>query len=619
MYSEANHTEVADLIFRTGRKLPAVLLALALMLSTALAEDADWAVDAMLQPDAPLADAVVPEMEESELPTEEGPQAVSAPESAWAAPQEDPSVAAPATVAAPVMSLSEVTLGVKEKRTLTLSDGLDPRSVGAVFTSSDPKVVKVNASTGVLTGKKKGTATITMTAQGVESACAVTVKKAPKKIRLSAKKLTMGVGESAFLDVTLTKGTSSAITFTSSNSAVVTVDESGCLVATGVGKATVTAKTFNKKKAKCTVKVKAAPEYIALGSGALTLWQGRTVALDPTLSPNSGGAIYCSSSDPAIVSVNGMSIRAEAMGTATVTVTTYNGLSASVAVQVTRAPVYRALLVGENMFPGTGMSDLPAGKDVARMKKMLKSVKSPSGADWEISAYTDLTSLQIHDAIRSAFAGAVEGDVSLFFISTHGDDRRTFDDGYPEYTGYLQTYPDYGFSNWYDRNALTLVSLAQWLGEVRGQVVVLIDSCGSGAAIYNAKGTSDQAFSPQRFDSAVIDAFRDADRGVLAPGVDQGAFVVENKFYVLTSAAYLETGWSLKGKYSYFTKWLTDSIKTKGRMPADSDKNKLTTLHELYNCMKKKAAKKVFRYNGVSYRQHVQVYPANSAFELFYR
>lgn len=604
---------------RIRKNLAAALLALALALPTALAEDADWAVDALPQQDQPLVEAAVAELEESDLPMEEGPQAVSAADPSMAAPLEDQPAAAPLGEAAPTLSVSELTLGVKEKYMLALSGGLDPQSVGAVFSSSNPKVVKVNASTGALTGKKKGTATITLTAQGVESACVVTVKKAPKKITLSAKKLTMGVGESAFLGATLTKGASSAITFTSSNSAVVTVDPSGCLVATGVGKATVTAKTYNKKKAKCTVKVKAAPEYITLGSGTLTLWQGRSYALEPMLSPNSGGAVYCTSSDPGVVSVSGTSIRAEAMGSATVTVSTYNGLSAFVTVQVTKAPVYRALLVGGTVFPGTGMGDLPGDKDVAKMKKMLKSVKGPSGAAWEISAHTDLTAQQIHDAIRSAFAGAEEGDVSLFYISTHGDDMQTFDGGYPEYAGFLQTYPDHAFSNWYDRNTLTLVALAAWLGEVPGQVVVLIDSCGSGAAIYNAKGAPASAYTPARFDAAVIDAFRNADKGVLAPGVDQGAFVLENKFYVLTSSAYLETGWSLRGKYSYFTKWLTDSIKTKGRMPADTNKNKLTTLHELFSCMKKKSDKKVFKYNGVNYRQHVQVYPANSAFELFYR
>ena len=85
------------------------------------------------------------------------------------------------------------------------------------------------------------------------------------------------------------------------------------------------------------------------------------------------------------------------------------------------------------------------------------------------------------------------------------------------------------------------------------------------------------------------------------------------------ASAYLETGWSAAGKYSYFTKWLTDGIGTSGKMKADSDGNKRTTLAELYKYIKGVADKKVFVYEGVRYKQHVQVYPSDSGFELFYR
>lgn len=627
------------------KRLAALLMALALMLPLALAEDAgiipqtpaveaapaetppesfgdapaeseEVSLDALLQPEACEPPVEMP-AEAAPAPSDaaqDAPMAATPPEDAIPTGAEQPMAA---YEGAPVLAVGALTLGAKEKYALPLTSGVDPASVGAVFTSSDPKIAAVDAATGVVTAKKAGAATIKLTAMGAESACAITVLNAPKKITLSAKKLTMGVGEAVFLAAALTPGSASTITFSTSNGGVVAVGNDGSLTAVGVGKATVTARTHNNKKATCKVTVMAAPEYVALPDTLLTLWQGRSYDLKPILSPGSGGALYCQSSDPGVVSVEGTSIRAQNLGTATVTVTTYNGHSASAMVQVTKAPVYRALLVGENYFPDSGMEDLPGGRDVAMMSRMLSSVKGPSGSPWAIASHTDLTAGQIHSAIRSAFAGAEEGDVSLFYISTHGDETMSFDGRFPEYVGYLQTYPDYAWSNWYDRNTLTLVALAAWLSEVPGQVVVLIDSCGSGAAVYNAKGAT--GYTPERFDQSVVDAFRDADVGVMAPGVDQGAFVRENKFYVLTSTDYRETGWSLKGKYSYFAKWLTDGIKTKGRMPADSDRNGLTTLNELFGYMKGKAEKKVFKYHGVKYRQHVQVYPANSGFELFYR
>jgi hypothetical protein len=127
----------------------------------------------------------------------------------------------------------------------------------------------------------------------------------------------------------------------------------------------------------------------------------------------------------------------------------------------------------------------------------------------------------------------------------------------------------------------------------------------------------ERRFSPEAFDRVVVNAFQALDTGVLAAG--SGAFVLENKFFVLTSAGYRESGWSVKNKYSFFTKWLTDAVKTKGRMPADADRNRITTLNELFNRIKKAAAKKVIKYEGVKYKQHVQVYPGNSGFELFFR
>ena len=148
---------------------------------------------------------------------------------------------------------------------------------------------------------------------------------------------------------------------------------------------------------------------------------------------------------------------------------------------------------------------------------------------------------------------------------------------------------------------------------------MLIDSCGSGAAIYDSKDVSAPALPYDSFGEAVIDAFQAQDKGVMAPGGEEGAFVVQNKFYVLTSCDYLETGWSEANKYSYFTKWLTDGIGTSGRMPADTDKNRLTTLKELYKYLKKRAGKKVFVYRGIKYQQHIQVYPSDSSFALFYR
>ncbi|MDO4865534.1 MAG: Ig-like domain-containing protein [Clostridia bacterium] len=621
----------------------ALLMAALLALGSVGAFAEAWTDAPMLVEDAVAAqaDEAVPESGEVDLPMEPAPEALpgaegdvlseglKTPPDADELPAEDGQVLAPEASAAPEtdappeagevpatdviasgFATGAVVLGVKEKIALSLEGGVDPASVGAAFTSSKPKVASVNATTGVVTGKKAGTAVITVDIQGVKSSCTVTVRKAPRKVTLSAKKKTLGVGEAFGLKATLPKKTASALTWTSSNPGVAVVDGSGVVTAVSPGTATITVKTFNKKKASCKLTIKKAPEYVALDAASRVLWTGRSVKLSPILSPGSGGGISYATSDPAVAVMDGSTLRAVGIGSATITVQTYNGQTATMAVQVTKAPVYRALLVGET-FRGT-FDALPAKNDVNLLKKTLKSVKGPSGSAWKITTKLDRTASQIHSDIQTAFAGAEQGDISLFFISTHGDMDIMFEYGDGEYAGHLLVER----SNTGD--ALTLPTLAKWLAEVPGQVIVLIDSCGSGAAIYNSKSTGDAVFSPAAFDQAVIEAFKAEDKGVMAPGVDQGAFVLENKFYVITASDYMEFSWATS-KQSFFTKWLCDGIKTKGRMPADSNKNKITTLNELYTYTARQASKKTFKSRGVSYKQHVQVYPANSGFEMFYR
>ena len=532
----------------------------------------------------------------------------------------------------PALAEATLKLGAGEKYTLALTDGASAKGIGAKFTSSKSSVASVNKSTGEVTARKKGTAKITMKASdGSTSTCKVTVQKAPSKVTLSEKTLTLGVGEETTLKAKLPKNTASnKLRFSSSKKSVATVDADGHIVALKPGTAKITVKTFNKKKATCKVTVKAAPKSVSFEESIISMWNGDSLTVTPRLSKNSAGAYDLSSSDENVVSVSGSKLKAMALGSATITVTTYNGLTADMSVEVCRKPVYRALLIGETRFPGTRMNNLPAANDVSLMKKMLKNTKGAAKVKWSVTTHTNRTSVQIKEDIQSAFAEAQEGDVSLFYISTHGDDAQSFDEDFPEYAGYLMTYPDAGYTSYYERNTLTLVELASWLKEVPGRVVVVIDSCGSGAAVYNSGAESNSAaaaanaksasgFSPVDFNEAVVNAFGEQDKGVMAPGLDEGAFVIQNKFYVLTASAYQEASWTKGDKYSYFTKWLTDGIKTKGSMPADANKNKLTTLDELYRYIKKRGSKQVFLSNGVRYKQHVQVYPSNSSFELFYR
>ena len=114
---------------------------------------------------------------------------------------------------------------------------------------------------GLVTAVKPGKARITIRKGGkTVGECLVTVRKAPNKVTLSKTRLVMAAGESYSLKAVLPgKTASNAMTWKSSNRDVVTVDANGAIKARGKGKARITVKTFNGKKAVCTVSVARKP------------------------------------------------------------------------------------------------------------------------------------------------------------------------------------------------------------------------------------------------------------------------------------------------------------------------------------------------------------------------
>ncbi len=164
------------------------------------------------------------------------------------------------TVKIPVKSVSldktKLTLGAKEK--FTLKATVKPSNATnktVTWKTSNKKVATV--SKGKVTTKKAGKVTITAKADGKSKKCVITVKKAPNKITLNAKKKTLKKGKKFQIKAKLPKNTASyKITYKSSNKKVATVSASGKVTAKKKGKAIITVTTFNKKKATLKITVK---------------------------------------------------------------------------------------------------------------------------------------------------------------------------------------------------------------------------------------------------------------------------------------------------------------------------------------------------------------------------
>lgn len=156
------------------------------------------------------------------------------------------------------VSLNKKTLTLNPKKTYTLKPTLAPKGTAATYnwTSGDKKVATVDKN-GKVTAVGKGKTKITVkTENGKKATCTVTVKEAPKSVKLS-KEITLKKGETYSLKAVLTPSDAyTTYTWTSDNKKVATVDKKGKVTAVGKGTAKITVKTANGKTAVCKVTIK---------------------------------------------------------------------------------------------------------------------------------------------------------------------------------------------------------------------------------------------------------------------------------------------------------------------------------------------------------------------------
>ncbi|MBO4837907.1 MAG: immunoglobulin domain-containing protein [Lachnospiraceae bacterium] len=273
------------------------------------------------------------------------------------------------------------------------------------------------------------------------------------------------------------------------------------------------------------------------------------------------------------------------------------GKVTSKAVKLTVKPAttaYRALLIGESGF-GDGTRNQC---DADHMAAMLASIKGPNGRNYTSTTMYNLDAEEVRAAIQSTFAATKDFDVSLFFIATHGNS-----DGDGELL-----MDDYG--------TLDFGTLADWLNQyIKGKVIVVIESCGSGSAIYEGN-SADAKAADELLVQKAIEAFARVDEAEME-NAGVGA-MRQSKFYVLAASAHHQMSWGHEGgsgSGNYFTDWLIEGIGSSGHMPADTNNDNYVTLNELYTY--------ISQYDTVtfqgSYTQQVQVYPTNSSYKLFKR
>ena len=250
------------------------------------------------------------------------------------------------------VTVSPTSSSLKTGESKTLSATVAPSNAtnnNVTWSSSNRDVATVSTS-GLVTAKGAGNATITVTTAdgGKTATCAVTVAAitvAPTGVALSKTQLSLieGSDETLIATVAPPDATNPAVTWTSSDNAVATV-ASGKVTAKGVGKATITVTTADGgKTATCAVTVAAntvAPTGVTVSPTSSSLKVGETKTLTATVAPPdaTNPAVTWTSSDMDVATVASGKVTAKGVGKATITVTTaVGGKKATCAVTVAAA------------------------------------------------------------------------------------------------------------------------------------------------------------------------------------------------------------------------------------------------------------------------------------------
>ncbi len=224
------------------------------------------------------------------------------------------------------------------KGTITPSDASN-KTVS--WKTADKNVATVSSS-GVVTAKKLGKTTVTVTTAdgGYTAKCTVNVVKKVTGVKLNASAKDLYLDKTLTLKATVSPSdaTTKTVTWSSSDTAVAKVSATGVVTPVKPGTAVITVKTSDGSfTAKCTVEVKRAVTKIALNKTTATVKSDTPLTLKATITPSNATdkTVKWTSSNKKVATVSSKGVvTGVGKGTATITATSENGLKATCKVTV---------------------------------------------------------------------------------------------------------------------------------------------------------------------------------------------------------------------------------------------------------------------------------------------
>ena len=245
-------------------------------------------------------------------------------------------------VCVPEIKLNKTSLSLYVGDTSTLTKTVTPSSASVSWLSSNTAVATVDSS-GKVTAKGQGSATITakFTYDGniYSATCAVTVDKPGVTFSPTSKSIYLG---DTFTITANVKSGGQAVTWSSSNTSVATVDSNGKVTGKGAGTATITAKfTYAGTTYSATCSVTVEKPSLSFSPTSKSVYVSDSFTINATVKP-SGQTVTWSSSNTSVATVDS-SGKVTAKGTGSATITgkfTYNSstYSATCSVNVQGKP-----------------------------------------------------------------------------------------------------------------------------------------------------------------------------------------------------------------------------------------------------------------------------------------
>ena len=251
-------------------------------------------------------------------------------------------------VAVESISLDKTSMEMYAGDSVTLAATVLPSDAtdkSVMWTSNNARVATVS-DTGAISAEGVGTATITaLTSNGKTAVCVISVKAKPidvTSVALDKTSMDMYVDDSVTLSATISPAdaTDKSLTWTSGDSNIVTVSNTGSVKAKKAGTTTVTVTTANGKTATCSVTVKNKTvdvTSISVNTASATLKVKDTLSLSATVLPaDATDKTVTWSSSAVLIAVvsNTGTVTAKSEGTAVITAKTANGKTATCTITV---------------------------------------------------------------------------------------------------------------------------------------------------------------------------------------------------------------------------------------------------------------------------------------------